>query len=78
MRYAETPDAGPWEYRGRTGVHTYSAAMCWVACDRLGRIAAILDRTAPADYAFSLDGNEQFKSLETFREFWCRLSPDMS
>ena len=33
------PDAGLWEYRGRTHVHTYSATMCWVACDRLARIA---------------------------------------
>ena len=33
------PDAGLWEFRGRTGVHTYSSVMCWVACDRLARIA---------------------------------------
>jgi GH15 family glucan-1,4-alpha-glucosidase len=42
LNMALTPDAGIWEYRGRTRIHTYSAAMCWVACDRLGRIAAIL------------------------------------
>jgi len=36
------PDAGLWEFRGRAEVHTYSAAMCWVACDRLARIAAAL------------------------------------
>jgi GH15 family glucan-1,4-alpha-glucosidase len=36
------PDAGIWEYRGRKRVHTYSAALCWAACDRLGRIAASL------------------------------------
>lgn len=36
---ALTPDAGIWEYRGRSRVHTYSAAMCWAAADRLGRIA---------------------------------------
>jgi GH15 family glucan-1,4-alpha-glucosidase len=42
LRHALAPDAGIWEYRGRARVHTYSAAMCWVACDRLGRIAAIL------------------------------------
>lgn len=36
---ALTPDAGIWEYRGRVRVHTYSAAMCWAACDRLARIA---------------------------------------
>ncbi len=31
------PDAGPWEYRGRKRIHTHSATMCWVACDRLAR-----------------------------------------
>ncbi len=46
---ALTPDAGIWEYRDKPAVHTYSAAMCWVACDRLARIAARLalpDRAA--------------------------------
>ena len=35
-------DAGLWEFRTRTGVHTYSAVMSWAACDRLGNIAAAL------------------------------------
>jgi len=39
----DQPDAGPWELRTRQGVHTYSAMMCWAACDRLARIAATLD-----------------------------------
>jgi GH15 family glucan-1,4-alpha-glucosidase len=39
---ALTPDAGIWEYRSRNNIHTHSAAMCWVACDRLARIAAKL------------------------------------
>ena len=34
------PDAGLWEFRGRAAVHTYSAVMCWAACDRLSKIAA--------------------------------------
>jgi hypothetical protein len=38
--------------------------------DRLDRIAAILRANAPPDFAFSLDGNEQFKSLAHFRNFW--------
>jgi GH15 family glucan-1,4-alpha-glucosidase len=42
---ALTPDAGIWEYRGRTRIHTHSAAMCWVACDRLARIAEQLTLT---------------------------------
>jgi GH15 family glucan-1,4-alpha-glucosidase len=33
------PDAGLWEYRNRSRVHTFSAAMCWAALHRLGHIA---------------------------------------
>jgi len=36
------PDAGIWEYRGRTRVHTHSTAMCWAGCHRLAAIAARL------------------------------------
>jgi GH15 family glucan-1,4-alpha-glucosidase len=36
------PDAGIWEYRGRERVHTYSATLCWAACDRLAQIAGFL------------------------------------
>jgi hypothetical protein len=36
----DQPDAGLWEFRGRSHVHTYSAVMCWAACDRLAKIAA--------------------------------------
>jgi GH15 family glucan-1,4-alpha-glucosidase len=39
----DKPDAGIWEYRGRAEVHTYSSIMCWAACDRLARIAGLLD-----------------------------------
>ena len=35
----DQPDAGLWELRGRTAVHTFSSAMCWAACDRLAKIA---------------------------------------
>ena len=45
----ERPDAGPWEFRGIEQVHTYSACMCWAACDRLARIAhhlGLSDRAA--------------------------------
>jgi GH15 family glucan-1,4-alpha-glucosidase len=48
-RFAFEPDAGIWEYRGRSRVHTYSAAMCWAGCNRLGAIATHLglkDRAA--------------------------------
>ena len=36
------PDAGLWELRGTAHVHTYSSVMCWVACDRLSKVAAHL------------------------------------
>jgi GH15 family glucan-1,4-alpha-glucosidase len=41
-RYALTPDAGIWEYRGRQRVHTHSVAMCWAGCNRLAAIAETL------------------------------------
>lgn len=37
-----TDDAGLWEFRTASRVHTYSGAMCWAACDRLSRIASHL------------------------------------
>ncbi len=49
FKLALTPDAGIWEYRGSRRVHTHSAALCWVACDRLAQIArrlGIVDRAA--------------------------------
>ena len=36
------PDAGIWELRGSSRIHTFSSVMCWAACDRLSRIAARL------------------------------------
>jgi len=45
----DQPDAGLWELRTRRSVHTYSAAMCWAACDRLTKAAMALglaDRAA--------------------------------
>jgi len=44
------PDAGIWEYRGRERIHTHSATMCWVACDRLARIATLLGLSDRAGY----------------------------
>ncbi|RZU99679.1 glycoside hydrolase family 15 protein [Spiribacter vilamensis] len=50
VRHYDQPDAGIWEYRGRARVHTYSAMMCWAACDRLRRIAGRLGLDADAAY----------------------------
>jgi GH15 family glucan-1,4-alpha-glucosidase len=49
LQMFKVPDAGPWEFRGSAHVHTFSAVMCWAACDRLARIASqlqIADRAA--------------------------------
>lgn len=49
LRCHDQPDAGLWELRGSARVHTFSAVMCWAACDRLARIAArlaLLERAA--------------------------------
>lgn len=48
IRSHDQPDAGLWELRGNARVHTFSAVMCWAACDRLARIA---DRLTLADRA---------------------------
>jgi GH15 family glucan-1,4-alpha-glucosidase len=40
----DQPDAGMWELRTRSGVHTSSSLMCWAACDRLAKIARVLGR----------------------------------
>jgi GH15 family glucan-1,4-alpha-glucosidase len=45
----DKPDAGLWELRTRTAVHTYSSVMSWAACDRLANAADYLgleDRAA--------------------------------
>ena len=38
----DEPDAGLWEFRTRTAVHTYSSVMSWAACDRLANLATEL------------------------------------
>jgi hypothetical protein len=42
--------------------------------ERLTRIAAVIESNVAGDYAFSLDGNESFRSLGAFREFWQSLT----
>jgi len=41
-RFHDQADAGMWELRTRSRVHTSSSLMCWAACDRLAKIAAVL------------------------------------
>jgi len=46
----DKPDAGLWELRTKQDVHTYSAAMCWAACDRLAMAAGALDMPDRAEF----------------------------
>jgi len=39
LQSALQPDAGLWEYRGRSSVFTYSATMCWAAVRQLSTIS---------------------------------------
>ncbi|MBI3513461.1 MAG: glycoside hydrolase family 15 protein [Proteobacteria bacterium] len=50
VKTAFEPDAGLWEYRGRTRIHTHSSVMCWAACDRLGKIARMLGEGQRAEH----------------------------
>lgn len=43
--------------------------------DRLRRIADVLDRVAP-DYAYTLDANENFGDVATFRSLWSDLTAE--
>jgi len=46
----DQPDAGLWEFRTRAEVHTYSAVMCWAACDRLANAADALKLNDRAEF----------------------------
>ncbi|MDE2349395.1 MAG: glycoside hydrolase family 15 protein [Gammaproteobacteria bacterium] len=62
-------DAGPWEFRGREDVHTFSAVMCWAGCDRLARIAAKLDL---ADRRAFWRGRADAMRTEILARAWCK------
>lgn len=49
FRVYNKSDAGMWELRSRAGVHTSSSLMCWAACDRLSKIAALLSQPDRAE-----------------------------
>ena len=46
----DQPDAGIWELRGTSRVHTFSSVVCWAGCDRLARIASHLELPDRAAY----------------------------
>jgi hypothetical protein len=47
--------------------------------ERVRRIADVIQRGVPGgQFAFTADGNENFKAIEPFREFWTKLSAERS
>lgn len=57
------------------GLNRFKIKLCGDAghdTERLLCIADTIERHVP-EYAFTLDGNEQFREVEPFREFWTRL-----
>lgn len=46
----DKPDAGIWELRSRSRIHTSSSVMCWASCDRLAKIAAHLRENERAKF----------------------------
>ena len=67
IRCYDQPDAGMWELRTRARVHTSSALMCWAACDRLGKIAVVLEQPGRAAY---WHGHAQIMRERILRESW--------
>lgn len=67
LRNYDKPDAGMWELRTRARVHTSSALMCWAACDRLGKIALVLNQPGRANY---WQGHAQVMQERILRESW--------
>ncbi len=71
----DKPDAGLWELRTKSHVHTYSVAMCWAACDRLANAARAL--ALPEREAFWRDRALQIRARiesEAWREETQRIS----
>jgi GH15 family glucan-1,4-alpha-glucosidase len=50
FRVYTQPDAGMWELRTRSRIHTSSALMSWAACDRLAKIALALGLQDRSNY----------------------------
>jgi hypothetical protein len=49
-----------------------------VDLERLRKVAATIEKVAPADFAFSLDGNEQYKNLDDFVVLWSAIQANAS
>ncbi len=57
----DKPDAGMWELRTKSRVHTYSSVMCWAGADRLAKIAERLD--LPERAAFWRENADRMRAV---------------
>jgi GH15 family glucan-1,4-alpha-glucosidase len=74
-QFHDQPDAGLWELRTRQSVHTYSAAMCWAACDRLANAAQMLELPDRAAFwQHRADHIRERIEAAAWREDSCRMS----
>jgi pentatricopeptide repeat protein len=71
----DQPDAGLWELRTRQEVHTFSAVMCWAACDRLARIAQALELSQRAGY---WHGHAERIRAGILARAWCESEGSMA
>jgi GH15 family glucan-1,4-alpha-glucosidase len=62
------PDAGIWELRTRSDVHTFSSVMCWAACDRLAHIAR---RLGLGERSAHWRGHAERIRSELLARAWC-------
>jgi GH15 family glucan-1,4-alpha-glucosidase len=63
----DQPDAGMWELRTRSRIHTSSVLMNWAACDRLAKIADVL--FLPERHAFWRERADRIRE-RVLREAW--------
>ena len=54
------------------------AAIAAQDADRLKHIAGLMERYSGSDYAFTLDGNEQYTEIDPFRALWEAVTADPS
>jgi GH15 family glucan-1,4-alpha-glucosidase len=57
----DKPDAGMWELRTKSRVHTYSSVMCWAGADRLAKIAKRLE--LPERAAFWRENADRIRAV---------------
>lgn len=72
LENALIPDAGLWEYRGKSSVFTHSAMMCWAAAHRLEMIARKVGASQDANrwHKAATDLREEILKRATTDEGW--------